>query len=340
METIRLGTIGSGVIVRSVLTAAKMTPGILLEAVYSRSSERGQQLAQEFGADKVYTDLKALLSDEKINFVYIASPNSLHYEQVRAALLHNKNVICEKPFCPSAGQVRELMELARRRGLFLVDATPTAYLPNLTLVRQALPEIGRLRLVLCNYTQYSSRYDALLAGQMTNIFDPQFAGGCLQDINYYNVYFNVALFGRPDNLTYYANIYPGAADTSGILLMQYPGFISSCAGSKDARGESSALLEGEKGYIQIRDGTNGIAQVRIVTREGERLLNDQTEGDRYLYAMRNMTSLLLRGDHEAINDRMETTAMVMEVLEKARRTAGVLFPGDDEKEEVWQKACF
>ena len=92
MKEIKLGTIGSGVIVRSILDGVKATEGISLEAVYSRSAEKGARLAADYGAPKVYTELEALFRDEAVNFIYVASPNSLHYQQARAALEHGKNV--------------------------------------------------------------------------------------------------------------------------------------------------------------------------------------------------------------------------------------------------------
>lgn len=100
MNQIKLGTIGSGFIVHYILKGVKATEGICLEAVYSRTEEKGRELAGKYGAKKVYTDLDALLSDKEVNFIYVASPNNMHYEQARAALLQGKNVICEKPMCP------------------------------------------------------------------------------------------------------------------------------------------------------------------------------------------------------------------------------------------------
>ena len=88
----------------------------------------------------------------------------------------------------------------------LSTSTPTAFLPNFEILRQQLSKIGRLRLVMASYSQYSSRYDQMRAGDTPNIFNPEFAGGCLQDINYYNVYFNVALFGKPQSALYYLSL--------------------------------------------------------------------------------------------------------------------------------------
>ena len=153
MDEIKLGTIGSGVIVHSVLGNVLKTEEICLAAVYSRSQEKGDALAAEFGARKVYTDMDAFLADPETNFIYIATPNLLHYPQAKKALLAGKNVILEKPFCTTAAHARELVDLAREKGLFLIDAVPTAFLPNLEVLKEALPKIGRIKLVQGNYSQ-------------------------------------------------------------------------------------------------------------------------------------------------------------------------------------------
>ena len=80
MDKIRLATIGSGTIVHEILDGVKATEGIELEAVYSRSEEKGRELANCYGAEKVYTDMDKMLSDDGVNFVYVASPNNLHYD--------------------------------------------------------------------------------------------------------------------------------------------------------------------------------------------------------------------------------------------------------------------
>lgn len=329
MKQIKLGTVGSGVIVHSILDGVAATDGISLEAVYSRMEEKGRELAGKYGAEKVYTDLEAFLSDEEVNFIYVASPNNLHYRHAKAALLHGKNVICEKPMCPRKEQVEELVSLAKERGLLLVDATPTAYLPNLGVIRELLPQVGRLRLVMSSYSQYSSRYDKLLAGETPNVFSPDFAGGCLQDINYYNLYLNVALFGKPETSVYYPNLCRTGVDTSGIAMLQYPDFVSECAGAKDTWGDNAVQIQGEKGYLLIEGGANGLTGVRLSTKEAESSYNRQENPDRWFYEVQNMTKLILDGDVETIQNGLKITVDVIEMMENMRKEAGILFP--DEK---------
>ena len=328
MEAIKLATIGSGSIVHSILDGVMATEGIFCVAVYSRNEEKGKALAQKYGAKQVYTDLSMMLQDEEINFIYVASPNSLHYEQTKAALLAGKNVICEKPFCTKAEQARELVAIAKEKRLFLVEAVPTPYLPNYAILKEQLPKVGKLRLVISNYTQYSSRYDQLLDGKITNVFDPNFAGGCLQDINYYNVYLNLLLFGKPQEARYYPNMAASGLDTSGVMVFRYPDFVSTNAGSKDAHGVNMFQIEGEKGYIYIRDGSNGLAEIRVVTKTSDEIFNAQPNSDRWFYEIQNLTPLLLSDNYDAIYQRLDTTMAVVETIESARKAAGIFFPGD------------
>ncbi len=328
MKELCLGTIGSGSIVHTILDQVNVTDGIRLTAVYSRMEEKGKQLAAEYGAGRVYTDLDAFLADEEINTVYIASPNLLHYEQTRKALLAGKHVICEKPFCTKVDQARELTALAKEKRLFLADAVPTAYLPNLEVLKRELPKVGKVRLVLGNYSQYSSRYDLVLQGEVPNVFNPEYGGGCLMDINFYNVYLNAALFGKPLSSVYYPNRRGELADTSGVLIMQYDGFVSSSAGAKDTWGVNYFQIEGEKGHIYIRDGSNGLAEIRVVTKDSEETFDQQDNPEWRFYEVQKLTECMLAGDYEAVYGRLDVMIHVIEILEEARKKAGILFPGD------------
>ena len=328
MEKVRLGTIGSGVIVHSVLDNVVKTDGITLEAVYSRTQEKADKLAHAYGVRKTYTDIASMLADEDVNTIYIATPNLLHYSQAKAALLAGKNVICEKPIVTRYVQAQELKDIAESKRLFLVQAAPTMFLPNFKLLREKLSEIGRVRLVMSNYSQYSSRYDAVLRGEKPNIFNPEFAGGSLMDINFYNILLNVALFGAPDEAKYYPNIYPGLADTSGVFVMRYDGFVSTNSGAKDTWGINHFTIEGEKGFIRAEE-SNGLKNVRIVTRSGDETLNMQDSPDRWHYEVEELVRLMLADDYETVNKMLAVSLETVRVIESARKDAGIIFPGDE-----------
>ena len=328
MKEIKLGTIGSGVIVHSILDNVQRTDGITLEAVYSRSEEKAAALAKEYGCQKTYTDMDAFLADESINLVYIATPNLLHFPQAKKALLAGKNVLLEKPFTTTYAHAQELASLAREKGLLLVEAAPTSFLPNFAILKNELPKIGNIKLVMSNYSQYSSRYNAVLRGEVPPVFDPAFGGGCLMDINFYNVLLNVLLFGAPKSATYHANRPAGLSDTSGIMVMEYDGFVSTNVGAKDTWGVNFFQIEGEKGYIYVENGSNGIQSVRTVTKTSDETQNLQSSTDRWFYEIQELTRLLLNNERESLDARLDTTLTTIQVIESTRKAAGILFPGD------------
>ena len=183
---------------------------------------------------------------------------------------------------------------------------------------------------MSNYSQYSSRYDLVLKGEKPNIFNPEYAGGCLMDINFYNVLLNTALFGKPENAIYYPNIYPGLSDTSGVFLMQYENFVSQNSGAKDTWGVNFFQIEGEKGFIYIQDGSNGIKNVRVVTKTSDETFNEQPVSDRWYYEVKELTRLLLDEKFSELEKMLDVSISTVEVIESARKNAGIIFPGDSQ----------
>jgi len=324
----KVGTIGTGDILNLILDAVKDTDDIICEAIYSRDESTGRTLAGKFGIRKVYTRLEDMLNDDEVGFIYIASPNSLHYEQARLALEHGKNVICEKPFTSTYSEARELAEIAKQKQLFLFEAITTTYLPNYQIIKEQVKNLGNIKLVLCNYSQYSSRYNKLLGGEMTNAFNPKFSGGALMDINLYNVYFVMDLFGKPDYIRYYPNRFENGIDTSGILILQYPGFVCECSGAKDTWGVNSAQIQGEKGFLYVTEGSNGCIQVRVTTNEYEKFFNEQEGHHQWYFEIQGITKLVRDKNYTECWKRLDRTLEVVEVIEKARKEAGILFDAD------------
>lgn len=323
----KIGTVGTGKIVEIMLCAMQKTKGITCCALYSRSRERGQKLAARFGIQKVYTCLEDMLHDAELDCIYLASPNSLHYPQAKQALLCGKHVICEKPFTSTAAQAKDLIRLAKERHLFLLEAITTMYLPNYQLLKEQLFQIGAINMIQCSYCQRSSRYPSLQAGQLPNVFNPAFSGGALMDINLYNIYFVVGLLGKPTDVTYFATKHENGIDLNGILVMQYPHTLCQCTGAKDMDCENSVQLIGEKGWISL-PGSNGCQQLHIHTQEGVVELNVQT-GTQWENEVSGLANLMLSEDYEQCYRRLETTLTVVEVLEQARKSAGIYFPDDD-----------
>lgn len=335
----KIGTIGSGFIVRTILDKVAVTEGIQCCAVYSRSYETGRKLADEYGVEKVYTDLDGLCSDPELDFIYVASPNSLHYDHVKKALEHGKNVLCEKPFVPTAAEARELIELAKEKNLYLFEMITTLYHPHFAWIRDHVKDLGKLQMVNGVFCQYSSRYDVLLEGKQTNIFDPNFKTGCLMDINVYNIYLVVALLGRPDKVAYFAGLHENGIDIHGTVMLQYGDVTCQCTGAKDTMCENSVQILGDKGYMHITPAAGNLRTVKLVRRGagdmGPMGNNSRTKGsdrdemelpeDQWLYEVQAISRLVAEGNKEQCYKNLDIALMVAEVLEQARKSAGMAF---------------
>lgn len=317
-----IGTVGTGQIVEKIITNIQKTRHLRCTAVYSRSLEKGRVLAGKFGINTIYTRLEDLMEDRNIDIIYIASPNSLHYSQAKMALEHNKHVICEKPMTSVYAQAQELFELASQKNLFFLEAVTIGHAPNFRILKEHLYEVGRIRLVLGSYSQYSSRYDQLRNGEVTNVFNPDFDGGALMDINYYNIYEFTALFGRPDSVCYYPNLYENGVDTSGILVMVYPDFVCQCTGAKDTWGVNSVQIQGEDGYIFAEGSTNASGPVKVVTRNGQMTYDAQPDGNQWYYEMQSMDEIFENRDTLKQQSLMKASLDTVWVLEQARKTMG------------------
>lgn len=319
-----IGILGTGSIARTMAAEFAKFPAFRLTAVCSRQRATGEAMAEKFGIPKVYTDPDAMLADPDIDLIYIATPNSLHYGQTKAALLAGKNVLCEKPFVPTTAEADELIALAKERHLFLFEAITTAHHPNYALVKKHLPDLGPLRVVSCTFCQYSSRYDALLAGQVPPVFDPAYCGGALMDINLYNVHFAVGLFGEPLSVSYHPNLYKNGIDTSGILLLEYPDFVCQCTGAKDCAAANSVQLVGEKGRILIEPGSSNCKKFTL-TRPGLEDVSSEYPESPWHYEVAEIAATLAAKDYDACYAALEKTRQVVSVLEAARQDAQLGF---------------
>lgn len=319
-----IGILGTGSIARTMAAEFAKVPAFRCEAVCSRQQATGEALAQQFGIPKVYTDYDAMLADPDIELVYIATPNSLHYAQTRAALLAGKNVLCEKPFVPTVAEADELIALAKEKHLFLFEAITTAHHPNYALAKQYLDDIGSLRIVSCTFCQYSSRYDALLSGQVPPVFDPACCGGALMDLNLYNVHFVVGLFGEPMLVSYHPNLYRNGIDTSGILLLEYPDFICQCTGAKDCAAPGSVQLIGDAGRILIEPGSSN-CQKLVVNRKGKEPYVSDISDTPWRYEVISISNFLIVPQDAVKERRIRAMRSAVAVLEAARKDAHLDF---------------
>jgi len=319
-----LCAIGTGAITKSMLAEFNRSDVLHVTAIYSRKEETGKAMAEEFGIEKVYTSMDEMLADPAIDMVYVASPNSIHYGQTKAALLAGKHVICEKPFAPTVAEADELIALAKQKHLLLFEAITTAHHPHYGFVKENLPKLGKLKMVTAVFCQFSSRYPALLAGNPSPVLNHAFAGGALMDINLYNIHFIVGLFGAPKSVRYFPNCHETGVDTSGMLVLEYEDFICQCIGAKDCAARNGVQIIGEGGYMEVTPSSSNCQTVELNVR-GQEAVKVHLPENPWYHEVQDLGRLVAAGDYDYCYKALETTRNVVEVLEKARKYAGFGF---------------
>ena len=320
----KICAVGTGFITKSMLEEFARSRHLNCTSICSRSLQKGLAMGEPFGIRKVYTSLEDMLADPAVEAVYIASPNALHYPQTKAALLSGKHVLCEKPFATTAAQAREVIALAKEKHLLLCETITLAHHPNYARVRELLPLLGPLKTVTATFCQFSSRYPALLAGQPSPVLDPAYCGGALMDINLYNIHFVAGLFGAPQQLHYFPNLYENGVDTSGSLVLRYPGFTCLCVGAKDSAAENGVQLVGEKGYMKVTPCSSNCAKLELCLRGQEPQVFEYPENPWY-YEVQSLSDLVGAMDYDACYKALDTTQIVVEILEKARISGSLGF---------------
>lgn len=315
----KLTVVGTGKIVEEALPIITATNGIQVQALVStpRSREKAKTLAGQYQIQDLYTSLDQALANPDTDTVYVATPNHLHYEMTKAALLAGKHVICEKPFTLKEAQAQELAEIAKRKQLILLEAITNLYLENFAVLKEELANLGDIKIVDCNYSQYSSRYDAFKEGVIAPAFDPEKGGGALRDLNIYNIHLVVALFGLPKTVNYLPNMERGV-DTSGILLMDYLDFKVVCIAAKDCSAEVRTTIQGNRGSLIVAGESNTLPQVQVTENGIEpRVINKNGSEHRMAAEFRVFQAIIDERDFERAQEALDHSLKVMKVLDLA-----------------------
>lgn len=324
----RLGIMGSGLIVPEFLEAASELDAAEIEiaAICGREHSRArlEELAEKFRISHVYTDYQEML-DSGIDAVYVALPNHLHYEYAKKALLAGRHVLLEKPFASCASQAEDLILTAKQQNVILFEAITNQYYPNYEKTRELLDRLGEIRIVQMNYSQYSRRYDDFKKGVIQPVFDPEKSGGVMMDLNVYNVHFVTGLFGKPEQVHYYANVRRGI-DTSGILVMEYPGFQCVCVAAKDCKAPCSINIQGDKGCLHSTSPANTYDHFQVLMNDGsEESYSLHGSSHRMYFELKRFAELVEHRDFEAAGRQAEHSLEVMRILDTARAQAGIQY---------------
>lgn len=323
---INLGTVGTGWITASFIEAAKLSGSLNLVSVYSRTEEKAKELALSFQAKNFYTDLEEMAKSPEIQVVYIASPNSIHFEQALLFLKNKKHVICEKPIFSNTAELEEAYRTAEENGVYLFEAIRNIHTPNFRLLKENLHLAGKLRSTVLPYIQYSSRYDLFLKGEEPNIFSNTYSGGALVDLGVYPLYLAVGLFGKPDKVTYHPVILRSGVDGSGTLVLEYQGFVCTILCSKTAYSVIPCEIHGEKGTFVLEDAAP-ISDIQFYdshTKASQSLSVLQEEKD-MVYECKNIASIIETKNDRKYQELKNWSKIVLGITEEARKQNNIVY---------------
>lgn len=318
----KIVTIGTGEIVEEFIKTSRSVQDVEVIGSYSRNLQRAQDFSIKMNLNKYYDNFENIALDNDIGTVYIASPNSLHYSQAKY-FLNNKHVIIEKPLMASADHAKEILKLAKENNLLVFEAISNIHTPNFKTIKKYVSEIGDVKMVSINYSQYSSKYDAFKNGENPNVFTQQFAGGTLMDTNIYNIHLVHSLFGMPQAMNYFPNIERNI-DTSGILILNYGSFKAVCIAAKDCDGPSHITIQGEKGVIHSKGPSNELKNLQI-TLEDDVLHIDDNVNHRLSSEIEHFSILFKEHDFNTAYTQFERSIEVVEILEYCWKQVGFKF---------------
>lgn len=326
---IRFGVVGTNWITERLLAGAQESKDFELTAVYSRTMEKAKAFAAKYGASNTFTSLEAMAKSDKIDAVYIASPNALHAEQAILFMNHGKHVLCEKPMASNLKEVDSMIAVAKENDVVLMEAMKSTLLPNFKSVQKHLHKIGKVRRYTASFCKYSSRYDAYKEGTILNAFKPELSNGALMDLGVYCLYPMVVLFGNPLEIKASSFKLDSGVDGKGSLLLNYGDMDAVISYSKMTDSHLPTEIQGEHGTILI-DKISTPSHVEIRYKDGtvETISQDQPHHSMF-YEVEEFIQLIKQsGMKESEMNSWHHSRMTIKIMDEARRQTGIHYPAD------------
>ena len=322
---VRWGILGTGKIARTFATALTETPDAQLAGVGSRNADSAADFARTFGG-RAYGSYEELVHAADVDLVYVATPHPMHYENVRLALEAGKGVLCEKAFTVNRREAEDLVRRARDKGLFLMEAMWTRFLPAFAEVRRIVDagEIGAVRQVNADLG-----FKADLAPEH-RVLNPALGGGALLDLGIYPLSIALALLGPVETVLAQADIGPtGVDEQTGILLRHEGGGMSVCSCSLRARLPSELTIAGERGHVRMNTMFYRTQTVTVARADGiARTVPTPYLGNGYVHEIIEAQRCWRAGLVESPGMTHADTLALMGVMDEVRRQIGLAYDAD------------
>jgi predicted dehydrogenase len=298
-------------------------------AVGSRSLERARQFAAETGGDTAYGSYAELVADPRVQAVYVAAPHSEHAALALLAIEAGKNVLVEKPFARNASEARKVVKAARAKGVTLMEAMWTRFLPRTDIVRQLLEDgiLGELQTVIGDHGQ------PLL--EVPRMLSPELAGGALLDLGIYPVSYTHFVLGRPSVVVARGELTDTRVDRQMSVLMgdfaDHPHAQALVSTNMGAKTPTTFTITGSDARIELDAEFYAPGRVRLVAPDGSSTSSPYDAVTSHLglaYEAAHFASLVADGYTESPTLPLDDTITVMETLDEIRRQVGVRYPGE------------
>lgn len=295
-------------------------------AVASRDSNRAKEFAKKYGVKKAYGSYEEMVMDSKIDLVYIATPHSEHYQNMKLCIENGRAVLCEKAFTANAKQAEDIFKLAKENGVFVAEAMWTRYMPMLSTIRGILNSgiIGMPSMLTCN-----------LGYHLVNIprmMEPALAGGALLDLGVYTINFASMMFGTEvTRINSSCTMTQTGVDASNSITMTFRDgkmavLDSTMLGMSDRRG----IIYGTSGYMEI-ENINNFESVTVYDRNRKVMKSvkapKQISG--YEYEVMSSLNAIERGQIECWEMPHAETLRIMQIMDDLRKAWGVVYPFEE-----------
>ena len=323
---LRWGILAAGGIANAFATDLR-TAGLDIRAVGARRPGAAKAFAEKFGIPHAHETYEALVEDDDVDIVYIATPHPMHAENAILALEHGKHVLVEKPFTINTAEATRVRDVARDHGLLAMEAMWTRYLPHMVRVRELLAAgaLGDVRAVFADHTQRIStdpdhRLNALALG-----------GGALLDLGVYPISFAWDVLGAPRAIVSSARLGETGADTEVATIFTHEdGAISTSISASRSAGPNTAHIVGTEARIDIDRVWYTPTSFRLIAPDGA-ILEDyisQVEGRGMQYQALAAQRYVAAGQTDSDVLPIDETIAIMGALDQIRRQIGVRYPSE------------
>ena len=327
MNKIKWGIIGTGKIAHKFAEALRGTEDAELRSVASRTLAKAQDFAEKFGFEKAYGSYSELAEDSSVDAVYIATPMSSHYSDAMLCIKNGRNVLCEKSLALNTGQTEEIINAAREKGVFFMEAMWMKCRPVFLKVLEWINsgKIGEPKFIKADFSNY------IPYNKDDRLFRPDCGGGALLDLGVYPLTLADAVFGAPDEIISSAQLRGGVDVNNTILLKYSDGRFVSADNGFQLQLSNNALISGTEGFITMGNWFHCTSEATLFNSEAkivEKFLCEP-EINGYEYEIREVHRCLREGLTESPLVPHAETVRVMKLMDECRRQWGMVFPEEE-----------